>query len=114
MHSLTTLAGYNQLIDQSTHVISNFSSYIDLIFASNPSVICNSGIELSLFGKCHHDLIFGELIFVITVSPTYKKRVWDYKKAIAECIRRSISSVDSNFFFHGTSVYQKVMIFNKH
>ena len=84
MHSLTTLAGYTQLIGQPTHVISNFSSSVDLIFASNPSVICDSGVELPLFGKCHHDLIFGELIFVITLPPTYKKQVWDYKKANAE------------------------------
>ena len=47
MYSLTTLVGYTQLIDQPTHVISNFSSSIDLIFASNPSVICDSGVELS-------------------------------------------------------------------
>ena len=49
---------------------------------------------------------------MVPVPPTYKSAVWDYKKANAECIRGSVSSVDWNFF-QGTSVNQKVMIFNK-
>ena len=67
------LAGYTQLIDQPTHVINNPSFCIDLVFASNPNVICNSGVELSLFDKCHHNLIFGELNFMIPLRPTCKK-----------------------------------------
>ena len=50
---------------------------------------------------------------MIPLSPTYKKQVWDYEKTNAECIRRSIYIVGSNFLFQGTSVNQKVMIFNK-
>ena len=111
MHSLKTSAGYTQLIEQPTHVINNSSSCIGLVFASN--VICNSGVELSLFDKCHHNLVSGELNFMLPLPPTYKRQVWHYKKANAECIRRSISSTDWNFLFQGTFVNQKVMIFNK-
>ena len=99
IHSLTTSAGYTQLIDQPMHVIPNSSSCIDLIFASNPNVICNSGIELCLFNKFHHNLISEELNFII---PN------------AECIWRSISIVDWNFLFQATSVNREVMIFNKY
>ena len=70
-------------------------------FASYSNVICNSGVELSLFDKCHHNLIFGELNFMVPLPP-------------AECIWRIISRVHWNFVFQGTSVSQKVMIFNKH
>ena len=73
LHSLTISAGYTQLIDQPTHVINNSSSYIDLAFASNPNVICNSDVGLSLFDKCHHNLIFGELNFMVPLPPTYKR-----------------------------------------
>ena len=94
MHSLTTSAGYKQPIDHLTHVINNSSSCTDLVFVSNPNVICNSGVELSLFDKCHPNLIFGKLNFMVPLPPTYQRQVWDYKKANAECIRRSIFSVD--------------------
>ena len=102
------------MIDQPTYVINNFSSCIVLVFASNSNVTCNLGVELSLFDKCHHILMFGKLNFMIPLLPAYKRQVWDYKKTNAECIRRSISSVDWNFLFQGTSVNQKVVIFNKH
>ena len=32
---------------------------MDLIFTSNPSFISASGLELSLYEKCHHKLIYG-------------------------------------------------------
>ena len=114
IHSLKTSAGYTDLVDQPTRVINNSSFCIDLVFASNPNLICNSGVELSLFHKCHQSLIFGELNFMVPLPLTYKRQIWDYKKADAECIRCSISSVDWNFLFQVTSVNQKVMIFNKH
>ena len=102
IHSLTTSAGYTQLIDQPIHVINNSSSCINLVFATNPDIICSSGAKLSLFD------------FMIPLPPTCKRQAWNYKKANAECIRCSISSVDWKFLFQGTSGNQKVMIFNKH
>ena len=57
---LTSSAGYSQLIDQPTHITKESSSCIDLIFTSNPSFISASGVELSLYEKCHHNLIFGK------------------------------------------------------
>ena len=104
MHPLTTSAGYTQLIDQPTHVSNDSSSCIGLVFASNPNLPCNSGVELSLFDKCHHNLIFGKLNFIAALPLTYKRQVWNYKKANAESIRRSISSTDRNFPFQRTSV----------
>ena len=51
---------------------------------------------------------------MVPLPTTYKRQVWDYKKANAECIWHSISSVDWNVLFQGTSVNQNVMVFNKH
>ena len=72
------------MIDQPTIIINNSSSCIDLVFAPNPNVICNSGVELSLFDKRHHNLIFGELDFMLPLPLSYKSQVWDYKKTNAE------------------------------
>ena len=51
---------------------------------------------------------------MIPLPSTYIRELWDYKKANAECIWRSISIADWNFLFQGTSVNQEVMIFNKY
>ena len=52
-------------MDHPTHAFNNSSSCIDLIFASNPNIISNSDVELSLFDKCDHNLIIEELNFII-------------------------------------------------
>ena len=57
---LTSSAGYNQLIDQPTHITKESSSCLYLIFTSNPSFISASGVQLSLYEKCHHNLIYGK------------------------------------------------------
>ena len=55
---LTFSAGYSQLIDQPTHITKEFYSCIDLISPSNPNFISAPGVELSLYEKCHHYLIY--------------------------------------------------------
>ena len=114
IHFLTTSARYIQLIDQTVHVINNSSACIELVFASNLNIIFFSGVELFLFDKGHHNLIFGELNFMIPLPPTYKTQMWDYKKTNIDSIWHSISSVDWKFLFQGITVHQKFMLFNKH
>ena len=55
---LTSSAGYIQLIDQPTHISKESCSCIDLTFTSNLSFIGASAVELSLYEKCHHNLIY--------------------------------------------------------
>ena len=57
---LTSSAGYSQLIDQPTHITKESSYCINLIFTSSPSFISTSGVELSLYEKCHQNLIYGK------------------------------------------------------
>ena len=48
LDSLTSSAGYHQIIDKPMHVINNFMSCIDLIFCTNQSAILNHGVDLFL------------------------------------------------------------------
>ena len=48
--TITLNAGYSQIIDKPTHFTNNSSSYIDLIFTSNPSI------------SRHHDIIYLHFI----------------------------------------------------
>ena len=83
------------------------------IFTSNPNLINSSGSEMSLFEKCHHNIIYGKIDFKILIPPPYTREVWDYKNASAECIQCSVSSIDWDFLFWGKSINEKVDILNQ-
>ena len=110
---LTSSAGYSQLIDQPTHTTKESSSCIDLTFTSNPSFISASGVELSLYEKCNHNLIYGKINFNVPLPPPYIREVWDYKNAKVENIQQSVSGIDWDFMFQGKTVNQKVNILNE-
>ena len=76
--------GYCQLIDQPTHITKESSSCIDLIFTSDPSVISASGVELSLYEKCHRNLIYGKINSNVLLPPPYICEVCDYNNAKVE------------------------------
>ena len=79
-------AVYSQLIDQATHTTKESSSCIDIIFTSNPNFVRPSGVELSIYVKCYHDLIYWKINFNVPFLPTYIREVWDYKNAQLENI----------------------------
>ena len=57
---ITRAAGYSQLINQPTHITKDSLPCIDLIFTSNLNLINSSGVEMSLFEKCHHNIAYGK------------------------------------------------------
>ena len=85
---LTLSAGYNQIIDKPTHVKNTSMSCIDLIFCTNQSVISNHCVEVSIFDKCHHNIIYGESNIHVPLPPTYVREVWDYEKQILNILRK--------------------------
>ena len=108
LDSLTLSAGYNQIIDKPTHVINTSMSCIDLIFCTNQSVISNHGVDVSIFDKCHHNIIYGKINIRVPLPPTYVREVWDYEKANIENIKKAISNFDWNKTFENLSVDRKV------
>ena len=59
--TLTSPAGYSQIIGKPTHILNNSKSCIDLIFCTNKNIISNYGVDVSIFEKCHHNIIFGKI-----------------------------------------------------
>ena len=92
LDSITTTAGYSQMINKPTHFINESWSCIDLIFSSNTSFVKNCGSELLICEKCHHNIIYGTLNFDIPLPPPYDKDIWDYKHANTEIIQKAIST----------------------
>ena len=89
------------MINKPTHFIHESLSCIDLIFSSNTSFVKNCRSELSIYEKCHHNIIYGTLNFDIPLPPPYYRNVWNYKHENTESIQRAISTFDwSKTFLH--------------
>ena len=88
-------------------------SCIDLIFCTNQSVISNHGDDVSVFDKCHHNIIYGKINIRVPLPPIYVREVWDYIKANIENIKKAISTFDWNKAFENLSIDEKFQILNK-
>ena len=113
LDSLTLSSGYDQIIDKPNRVINNSMSCIDLIFCTNQSAITNHGVDVSIFDKCHHNIIYGKINTRVPFPPTYVQEVWDYKKVNIENIKKAISNFDWNKAFENLSVDEKLELLNK-
>ena len=110
LDSLTSSAGYSQIIDKPTHIVNNSMSCIDLIFCTNTNVIFKHGVDVSIFEKCHHNIIFGKIEIRVPLPPAYVREVWDYSKAN---VRKAISCFNWNKAFENLSIDAKVELFNE-
>ena len=112
LDTLTSTAGYTQLINKPTHFFSGGCSCIDLIFCNNPELISEYGIDHSLFQTCHNNLLFAKINVKISVPPAYSREVWDYKNANAEGIQQSISRFNWKKAFENLSINEKFDLLN--
>ena len=64
--------GFFQLINEPTHIQTNNTSSIDLLFTDKPGLSVNSGVHSSLDPNCHHQIIYStfNLIATPTISMT--------------------------------------------
>ena len=55
---ITSQFGLKQLIQEPTHILTDSSSCIDLIFTSQPNLVMESGVRPSLHQNCHHQKLY--------------------------------------------------------
>ena len=91
---------------------SNSFSCIDLIFCNKQNLISNYGVDLSIFEKCHHNIIFGKINIHILLSPTYVCEVWNYSKTNIKNMQKAILIFDWKKAFENFSVDEKVKLLN--
>ena len=94
IYTLTSSAGYRQFINKPNHFFNNSSSCIYLIFCNNLNLHSNYGVDLSLFEKCHHNIIFGKISIRILLPPSYVCKVWDYSRADTKNIQNAVRNFD--------------------
>ena len=72
---------FEQVISDSTHILESGSSYIDLIFTSQPDLVMNSGVHSSLHPNCHHQIIHAKFNLKIFYPPQHERVVSHYQHA---------------------------------
>ena len=113
IYTLTSSAGYNQFINKPNHFLNNSSSCIYLIFCNNLNLPPNYGVDLSLFEKCHHNIIFDKISIRILLPPSYVCKVWDYSRADTKNIQKAVRNFDGEKAFGNLSVDRKVDLLNE-
>ena len=93
LDALTSSYGLQQIVNEPTHILLNFSSCIDLIFTDQPSLNDNSGTHPSLQANCHHQITYHKLNLKIEYPRPYQRLVWNFKKAIITSIRKAIHTI---------------------
>ena len=61
-------------MDKPTHAVNSSMSCIDLIFCTNLNVISKHGVDVIIFDKCHHDIIYGKINIRVPLPPISKKK----------------------------------------
>ena len=71
------------------------------------------GVDVSVFKKCHHNIIHGKIDIRVPLPPVYVCEVWDYHKANIENIKEAVSNFNWNRAFKNLSVDEKVELLNE-
>ena len=113
MDFVTSSAGYTQIIGKPTHVINKSKSCIELIFCTNQNVISKYGVDVSLFDKCHHNVIYGKINIRVPLPPVFIREVGNYSKAAVQNIQKAILDFNWTKAFESLSVDSKFELLNE-
>ena len=98
----------NHVIDGPTHILPHSASCIDLIITTETSFVTDSGVLLSLFPSCHHQLIFAKVSFTTFFLPAFKQSIWNFSRANVNAIRQAVNCVDWDREFNGLNIDERV------
>ena len=111
LYSLASSNGFFQLINEPTHIQTNSSSCIDLIFTNQPNLSVNSGVHSSLQPNCHHQIVHTSCNLDIYYPTPYQRLIWDYKKA--DSTRKALDSVNWERLFDKKKLDSQVVTLNE-
>ena len=75
IESSTSQFVLHQMIKEPTHILETFFLCINLIFMSQPNLITESGVHLSLHKNCHYQIIYAKFQLEIIYSSLYAREV---------------------------------------
>ena len=94
-------------------MLNSFSSCIDQIFTSQPNLVMESRIHLSLHSNCEHQIVSARFNFSIFYRPPYERTVWHHERANTKLIRRANDQFDWLRALSNVNVDEKVYFFTK-
>ena len=101
-----------QLINDRTDVRDDgFQSCIDLICTDQPFSFTETGVFSSLDTHSKHNFPHGTLNMGIPPSPTFKRKIWDYKSAKIDHIRLDLHKINWHNLFLNLNVSEKSILF---
>ena len=80
---------------------------------TNQNVFSNYGVDISLFNKCHHNIIHAKIDICVPLPPVYVGEVWDYSKANVENIKKAVANFNWKRTFENLPVDEKVELLNE-
>ena len=91
----------------------NSSSYIDLSFTSQPTLVFESSVRSSLYLACPHKIAFPKFNLKIYYPPSYSRKIWHFKEVETVLTRRALNDFNWEKVFSNTNINKKVCIFSK-
>ena len=80
--NLTSQYGLKKITHQPTHILNNSSSYVGLLFTSQPNLEIKSGVHSSLHLNCHHQIIYARFNLKVYYPFLYERKIGIIKKRI--------------------------------
>ena len=85
---------FGQIIKESTHILENSSSCIDLIFTTQPNMVLESGVHHSLHQNCQHQIIFARFNLKVYYPSPYERIIFHYSQTNVDRIEQAINVSD--------------------
>ena len=112
--SLTTTHGFKQLISDSTHILPQSTSCIDLLFTEQPNYIVDCGTHPSLNENCRHQITFSKLNLKVKYPPPYQRLVRNFKKSKNDTTKKLLNLGIGVLSFHIKMYMSKLLFSTKH
>ena len=113
MNAAISQFGLQQLITESTHILGNCPSCIDLIFTSNPSLAMDSGVYPSLHSNYRHHITYAKFNLKIHYPYPYKRETWHCQKANTDQIRKATEQFSWDRSFKNIVFNEMVSLYNR-
>ena len=111
--TLTSSAGYKQIINKPTHVVSNSSSCIDLIFSNNLNLLSNYVLISHYLKSVIIISFYGKINIRIHLPPSYVCEASDYSSANTKNIQKAYQNFNWEKAFVNISVDRKFDLLNE-
>ena len=113
IEAITSQFGLKQLIQEPTHILSNSSSCINLVFTSQSNLVMEAGVPSLLHENCHHQLVYAKFNLKVWHPPPYEREIWHYQHANIDQIKRAIKQFPWGKSFRNLCINEMVHLFNK-